>query len=523
MPIQKGLFWIKVDGTDLKPALQESKKEEWNGDADMSDSTVKVLRAEYEKRAGIVTELSSDKNRTRLQQHLTTTIDHFDADTQWLHKSLGKTIKVYQKKTNSPTTSEESLKEVNWEIVELSNLIEQSKERKETYENMLPLLSPQNPDPAAVNKKHKVQEPDTKRYLTAILKKKRRQPAASHVLVVMVSDEERKKKPYALPVQYVPYHSLGDQWVRDLTTKLKERMVFHGLTVVGTLTDGEFSSLRTQGGTRALHLWQLIHDAREGVSKMQRETLKKYLVQVGVNDDGTPVTEANDPRIPSHVITKLHDIMQELDFSNAIHHIRNDLVPEGYTHLPWRVHVVPESQLDMLRSIVGTYQIRASVEELKQEGVHFSKHLYVPEVDITTGQIHHEREDHNHILKRIAKHTREAGHDDIDVRRFGEAMLSDRTDLGHAALVGLRKQSVRDAEKLVSHAVKNFFVEKGYTAEAEYVKLVADWHEAADGRGLSQEDRRAANLAMKNYILDRWMPWHRDDSDLSKIDINRYF
>ena len=34
------------------------------------------------------------------------------------------------------------------------------------------------------------------------------------------------------------------------------------------VTDGEFNSLRTQGETGPLHIWQLVHDSKEAVRKM---------------------------------------------------------------------------------------------------------------------------------------------------------------------------------------------------------------------------------------------------------------
>lgn len=51
----------------------------------------------------------------------------------------------------------------------------------------------------------------------------------------------------------------------------------------GLVTDGEFSSLRTRGETRPLHIWQLIHDAWDSVSRLSRNTLLKMLVQTGGN------------------------------------------------------------------------------------------------------------------------------------------------------------------------------------------------------------------------------------------------
>ena len=62
---------------------------------------------------------------------------------------------------------------------------------------------------------------------------KKRQPAATHVLVFLVSEERRNKKPYALPVQYIPYKSIKDQHVRDYVNKIKEAMVSAGMKPVG--------------------------------------------------------------------------------------------------------------------------------------------------------------------------------------------------------------------------------------------------------------------------------------------------
>ena len=53
------------------------------------------------------------------------------------------------------------------------------------------------------------------------------------------------------------------------------------LLFLGTVTDGEFCSLRSRGETRALHLWQLIHDARESVQKLSKKTLLEMLILIG--------------------------------------------------------------------------------------------------------------------------------------------------------------------------------------------------------------------------------------------------
>ena len=52
------------------------------------------------------------------------------------------------------------------------------------------------------------------------------------------------------------------------------------LLLTGPTTDREFCSLRTRGETRALHLWQLIHDARQSVQRMTIRTLKEMLLVI---------------------------------------------------------------------------------------------------------------------------------------------------------------------------------------------------------------------------------------------------
>ena len=49
------------------------------------------------------------------------------------------------------------------------------------------------------------------------------------------------------------------------------------LFILGTVTDGEFCSLRSRGEMRPLHIWQIIHDARDSVGKMSKATLLKML------------------------------------------------------------------------------------------------------------------------------------------------------------------------------------------------------------------------------------------------------
>ena len=223
--------------------------------------------------------------------------------------------------------------------------------------------------------------------------------------------------------------------------------------------------------------------------------------------DGSSVVSKEGKAIPPEVVEELHLLQTThgMAFEDALTVVRRALVPPGYEPYPFRPKV-PETLLDKLRSVVATYRFRHRILELKTQGVDFSGYLYIPEMDPITGDHFHEREVHCHILKTIWKHTRERGPEGSNLQGFDDPS----TGLTLAALRGERKQSVQDAERMLSFLVAKFLREHGYAMEARYVKIVAGWHEAAHGRGISQFERCRKNYAMLNMILDEWMPWHLD-------------
>lgn len=60
-----------------------------------------------------------------------------------------------------------------------------------------------------------------------------RHTPATHILIVMISPEERNKKPYAIPVQCIPYAGLGDLQLRSIVDKVVEQMMRRGMKVAG--------------------------------------------------------------------------------------------------------------------------------------------------------------------------------------------------------------------------------------------------------------------------------------------------
>jgi hypothetical protein len=78
---------------------------------------------------------------------------------------------------------------------------------------------------------------------------------------------------------------------------------------------------------------------------------------------------------------------------------------------------------------------------------------------------------HNHVYKRIATSTRNGNCEALDYAAFDAVLRDPKSGLTHAALVGERKQSLADAERLLSYHVVDSLQRLGYETEAEYVKV----------------------------------------------------
>ena len=101
-------------------------------------------------------------------------------------------------------------------------------------------------------------------------------------------------------------------------------------------------------------------------------------------------------------------------------------------------------------------------------------------------------------------------------------MHSDEARLTYPALVGSTKQSVEDAERLVSPHLLNFMEKKGYTFEAKYIRAVLGWRQSCDLRELSELDRCRKNYQMLNFLLEELMPWTNYRYDFSYLEVNRF-
>ena len=73
-------------------------------------------------------------------------------------------------------------------------------------------------------------------------------------------------------------------WIWSLNASLA-RVIYCWLTanisMIGMVTNGEFSSIRMRGNTRPLHVLQLKAEARSNISKVSVKSLLAFLTPTG--------------------------------------------------------------------------------------------------------------------------------------------------------------------------------------------------------------------------------------------------
>ena len=167
------------------------------------------------------------------------------------------------------------------------------------------------------------------------------------------------------------------------------------------------------------------------------------------------------------------------------------------------------------------YLFKAKIDTHFTNGVNFKDSLYIAEMDQVTKEPEHQREDHNHVFKRITACLRQGFIPGVDLRCLVDALNDPYTGLTYTALTGQRKQSVPDCERVFSRGVLQFMIDSGHRDEADFLKTVRNWHKASDGRGLDEATRSRYNKAMLDWILTDWMPWFKYNRDYSTMDVNR--
>lgn len=211
--------WLKLDACDIKVALQESKDKKWNGDANLGE--LKVLRQEY----GLRLRTFEEAMKTGRQDAIGQVVAAVESDAVFLRKVLSDALVEYQKVIQREK-GQNMLMERCWNVADGNILTQQAS----AFIDRFNTIRQRGTDQERAQQLERLQE-GYEIYLRDCFKKKR--TAATHVLVIMASDELRMTKPYALPLQYLPYRSMKDQYLRDITKAIKQQLLNAGVLVVG--------------------------------------------------------------------------------------------------------------------------------------------------------------------------------------------------------------------------------------------------------------------------------------------------
>lgn len=146
--------------------------------------------------------------------------------------ALKNTSDEYSAKVKAGTSATSTMHSLAWSVDELGRLIESSRKARVEVQALLELLE-EDEDLVRANTPRRIS--DLKDLLRLVVKGvfRYRRSAATHVLVVMISTETRSKKPYALPVQCIPYVSLKDGEAREILNTVIKEMVQKGMKVAG--------------------------------------------------------------------------------------------------------------------------------------------------------------------------------------------------------------------------------------------------------------------------------------------------
>jgi hypothetical protein len=197
----------------------------WEGDVDLGDGSLQVLLKEYKDRCSFVKSIGIGKRLNLIQDDVSKVKVEIESDVVFLVGGSEEASKIYNKAFEGGWSAESKLMALAWNVTGFQELLKKAKglvmELGGVLESVCGGLTSY-----LVKLKSRLQQ-----YTKELFSKKR--VAASYLLVFMISDELRNRKPYAVPVQFIPYKSLGDSQLRDLQIKLEKSMKSTGMTVVG--------------------------------------------------------------------------------------------------------------------------------------------------------------------------------------------------------------------------------------------------------------------------------------------------
>ena len=205
--------------------LKESVRGHWQGDVDLGDGSLQLLFGEYQSRCGLIKKIGFNAGLNNAKANIEKIRTELENDLNFLNEGSEQTSKEYNDVVEKGHARENKLMELAWSVAGFQELLKKAMDMVVKLNN---LLNDFTNDALQICVKMR---PDLLKYLKDLYSKKR--SPADHLLAFMIADEKRDRKPYAIPVQFVPYKSLTDSILRDLELKVEEAMKSENMMVVG--------------------------------------------------------------------------------------------------------------------------------------------------------------------------------------------------------------------------------------------------------------------------------------------------
>ena len=142
---------------------------------------------------------------------------------------LRRTDKVYSEKQRSSRSGDN----LAWKLKELADLNEEGRQLHIIISSLIEKLHSDQCDVVQDNIPRQVSTMRERIYSFIRRLTRHKRTAATHILVFMISPEDRRRKPYAIPVQCIPYKSLTDTKARELASAVIREMVQRNMKVAG--------------------------------------------------------------------------------------------------------------------------------------------------------------------------------------------------------------------------------------------------------------------------------------------------
>ena len=252
-------WWIKGDGCDIVPGLCESVQLKWSGDVDLNTGELQRSYETYKLRLKFVSEIGLKSRQERkmiledlkkLHTQLVTDKDFAISGTPnfklvWSMDYVINYIKCthfaelanadadYHSKLQTKEKSTKSLFDAGWKVEELKNLVDCYQRTIAIVASVTEVVADSSLNLMDLNIARRLS--NIHDAVTGLIRdlSRHHRAAATHIFVFMISSEQREAKPYALPVQCIPYKSLNQQHMRQLVSNLIKEMTSRGMKIAG--------------------------------------------------------------------------------------------------------------------------------------------------------------------------------------------------------------------------------------------------------------------------------------------------